>query len=132
MNLTGITIFIIGELNRLPSRQFSLLFNAYAQAFNKQKNRHGSLFEKSFRRKKIKDEKYIKNLILYIHNNSVQHEFTNRIESYPWTSFHSIISTKKTKLQRKDVLQWFENKANFIATHRQKVDTIFLEKWLKL
>ena len=36
-----------------PSQSFSNLFNAYTKAFNKSYNRHGSLFERPFRRKEV-------------------------------------------------------------------------------
>lgn len=55
----------------LISQQFSNLFNSYAQAFNKENNRKGSLFLNRFKRKIIKDEKYLKKLIHYIHYNPV-------------------------------------------------------------
>jgi REP element-mobilizing transposase RayT len=58
-----------------PSNQFSHLFNAYAQAFNKSFGRTGSLFEHPFKRKLIDNEFYLKQVILYIHNNPVHHGF---------------------------------------------------------
>lgn len=54
-----------------PANQFSHLFNAYAQAFNKRFGRKGSLFQHPFRRKLIPNEKYLKHVVLYIHNNPV-------------------------------------------------------------
>ncbi|MCF6298087.1 MAG: hypothetical protein L3J08_08935 [Flavobacteriaceae bacterium] len=83
----------IEELEKRPSQQFSHLFNAYAQAINKQNNRHGSLFEKPFRRKKIEDEIYIINFIIYIHNNPIQYGFTDCIETHQQKI--DIISLKK-------------------------------------
>jgi len=48
------------------TQAFSNLFNSYAKAFNKQINRTGSLFEKHFKRIKLKDETYLKQLIVYV------------------------------------------------------------------
>jgi REP element-mobilizing transposase RayT len=87
-----------------PSLQFSKLFNAYAQAFNKQEERHGALFERPFKRKLVEGEDYLMELILYIHNNPVRHGFCEKPEQYQWSSYHSCISEKPTKLQRKSVL----------------------------
>ncbi len=70
--------------------------------------------------------------MLYIHNNPIHHGFTKYIEEYSWSSFQSIVSSKKTKLQRNEVLQWFDGSKNFIETHQEKVDTISIEKWLKI
>jgi REP element-mobilizing transposase RayT len=46
-----------------PENQFGHLFNAYAKAFNKQNNRHGSLFEHPFRRIEVTNEAYLKRLV---------------------------------------------------------------------
>ena len=50
---------------------FSHLFNAYSKYFNKMHGRHGALFERPFKRKLIEDKEYLKNLVVYIHNNPV-------------------------------------------------------------
>jgi len=55
----------------IPSHQFSHLFNAYAQAYNKRNKRSGSLFEHPFHRKEIMDQDYLKTLVIYIHQNPV-------------------------------------------------------------
>ena len=53
------------------SHQFSHLFNAYAQAYNKRNGRTGSLFIHPFKRKLIEDIEYFRNTVTYIHNNPV-------------------------------------------------------------
>lgn len=111
-----------------PSHQFAPLFNAYVQAINKQNGRHGSLLETPFKRKHLKNESSLKKLILYIHNNPIQHNFVEKIQQYPWSSYASIISDQKTAIERKKVLSQFENKENFIYCHQQKMDVISLEK----
>ena len=62
----------------------------------------------------------------YIHNNPVHHGFTKTMNSYPWSSYESIISDKKTKLKRQDVIDLFDNKTNFIEYHneQQNLNTI--------
>lgn len=82
-----------------PSNQFGYLFNAYTQAINKKFNRTGSLFERPFERKLIASEKYLQNLIFYIHNNPILHGFTNNLNDYPWSSYDTILSNKPTKLK---------------------------------
>ncbi|GGG50153.1 hypothetical protein [Epilithonimonas arachidiradicis] len=100
-----------------PSKQFSHLFNAYTQAINKRYNRTGSLLEKPFERKKIIEENYLKQVILYIHNNPVKHGITKKANQYNWSSYNSILSTKSSKLSRKEVLDYFEDESNFIFSH---------------
>ena len=65
------------------SLQFSKLFNSYAQAFNKRTGRHGSLFERPFKRKLIDSEEYLRQVILYIHNNPVHHGFCRSPNGIP-------------------------------------------------
>lgn len=115
-----------------PSQQLSNLFNAYAQAINKQNNRHGSLLEKPFRRKQIKDENYLKNLILYIHNNPIHHNFVEHLADYKWSSYDAILSFKKTSIKREQVIYLFDTKENFMYSHQQKIDIVSMEKWLKI
>ena len=102
--------------------QFGHLFNSYAKAINKRYNRTGSLFEKNFERKKINSKKYLKNLIHYIHENPVNHNFVEEIWDYPWSSYGSIISHQPTKINRKFVLEIFNDVNEFKLYHLQKQD----------
>lgn len=105
-----------------PSKQFGHLFNAYTQAINKKFNRTGALFEKPFERKQITSERYLQNVIYYIHNNPVQHGFVKQMSLYPWSSFETIISDKPTKLKRQEVIEYFGSKDNFEYFHNQNQD----------
>ena len=100
-----------------PSKQFGHLFNAYTQAINKKFHRTGVLFEKPFERKQITSEKYLQNVIYYIHNNPVQHGFTKQMSLYPWSSFESIVSDQPTKLNRKEVIELYGTKVDFLDYH---------------
>jgi putative transposase len=104
------------------SKQFGHLFNAYTQAINKRYSRTGSLFEKPFERKKVSFEKYLLNLIYYIHNNPVHHGFTKTANEYPWSSYGSILSEMPTKLRREDVIRIYGSKENFIVYHNEEQD----------
>jgi len=102
------------------TNQFSHFFNAYTQAINKRHNRTGSLFEKNFERKQVNSDRYFQDLVYCIHNNPVQHGFTDDINDYPWSSYGSIISTKPTRLQRKRVIELFDDVENFKYYHSKK------------
>ena len=102
------------------SKQFSHMFNAYTQSINKRHKRTGSLFEKDFRRKEVTSEKYFQNLIYYIHNNPVKHGFVDSMIEYPWSSYETIISSRKTKLQRDSVIEIFDDLNNFKYYHSRK------------
>ena len=87
------------------------------------------MFERPFRGKLIDDEKYLKNLILYIHQNPINHNVADTIEDYPWSSYKPIISSKPTKIKRDFVLDLFGKKTNFIFVHEQSKDDLNLENW---
>jgi len=94
--------------------------------------RHGSLFERPFKRKLVSDIEYFKRLVVYIHNNPVHHGFTQYAMDYPWSSYLTCISIKPTRLQRNAVIGWFDNKADFKTAHNKLEDIIDLEQWLGL
>src|SRR5690606_19137347 len=102
------------------SQSFSNLFNAYTKAYNKKYHRHGSLFERPFKRKSISNMKYLRNLICYIHNNPVHHGFCEHPVEYPWSSYLSCISQKSTKICRNEVLSLFDDLENFKQVHSLK------------
>jgi REP element-mobilizing transposase RayT len=106
----------------LISQQFSNLFNAYSKAFNKMYHRTGSLFQRPFHRIEVTSDLYFKHLIVYIHTNPVHHGFTEYFKDYPWSSYGTILSIKPTKLSREKVIGWFDDKANFMEVHKQKID----------
>ncbi|MEO8235963.1 MAG: transposase [Flavobacterium sp.] len=110
-----------------PSQSFSNLFNAYTKAFNKSYNRHGSLFERPFRRKEINHNKYFKNVIAYIHNNPVHHNICDHPLNYPWSSYITCLSDKPTKLKRKEVIEIFEDIENFKYVHQLKSNDYSIE-----
>jgi REP element-mobilizing transposase RayT len=114
------------------SLQFSKLFNSYAQAFNKRNNSHGALFERPFNRKHIDNDYYLRQVILYIHNNPVHHGFCSHPVEYPWCSYLTCVSIKPTKLHREAVIGWFDSEANFRSMHKGDIDKDSIEGWLEM
>ena len=80
------------------------------------------MFEKPFERKRVTSEKYLKNLIYYIHNNPVHHGITKSINEYTWSSYGSVLSEMPTKLDREHVIEIFGSVENFIDYHSQEQD----------
>ena len=111
-NLTGVK-------PKSPHQYFSNLFNAYTKAFNKRYQRHGSLFERPFRRKLIEGEESVKNVLVYIHNNPVHHKFCQITEEYSWSSYQDYLSNKITK-SSDDAIKLFDNLDNFKYVHEEK------------
>lgn len=117
-----------------PSQQFSNLFNAYTKAINKEYNRTGSLFQRPFRRKKVKEEEYLQNLVIYIHLNPSTHKLLPDYRQYSYSSYQELVGNKYSIVQRKEVLEWFEGVENFILAHEQRkavVGEILDDVWRK-
>lgn len=113
--------------NRAPYQCFSNLFNAYTKAINKRNNRHSSLFQRSFKRKLVDNEEYFKKLIIYIHNNPVNHEICEDAMDYAWSSYLTCISDRVTNLKRQEVINLFEDVQNFKSSHKIDVNIPDLE-----
>jgi|SRR5699024_1906591 len=107
------------NLSGLISQKFSNFFNSYTKSFNKVYNRHGSLFERPFKRVKIDSEQYLQHLIYYIHHNPIHHHFVDDYTDWDYSSYTSILSKQPTKLRRKEVLKLFNGKESFITYHEE-------------
>ena len=115
-----------------PKRHFAHLFSTYSKYFNKRHARHGALFERPFKRKLITDELYLRQVVIYIHNNPIHHGFCDHPLCYPWSSYAACVSIKPTRLHRKEVVDWFGDRTNFITVHRRSIDREKIEQWLKI
>jgi putative transposase len=109
------------------SRQFNNLFIAYAKAFNKAYGRTGSLFESPFKRRRIDGDRYFVGLVVYIHLNPEKHGFVDDFRRWPYSSYHAVLSTQATRIQRTAVLDWFGGAAGFEEAHAAPVDEASIE-----
>ena len=117
----------IKELESIPEQYqkklylpFSNLFNAYAKAINKAYDRSGSLFQEHLHRNRVTNEKYLIQLIAYIHLNPVRHGFRKDFENYPFSSYHVLLSDIATILERDQVIEMFDDLDNFKYWHDLK------------
>ena len=101
------------------SQHFANMFNSYTKSINKQYDRRGSLFQEHFGRKRITEEKYLRESLIYIHKNPKKHGITNDLERYRYYSYRTIVSENPTLLARAEVLSWFDDKENFIFCHKE-------------
>ena len=102
------------------NQALSNFFNAYTKAFNKQNQRTGALFERPFKRKEVKDETYLKQLILYIHQNPENHKIVTNFEDYKFSSYNSYLLNLDfiSKASRDYIITLFDNLDNFKYTHQ--------------
>ena len=110
------------SISKIASEQFRKFFISYSQAINKQENRSGNLFIRHFKRIHVNSDKYLKDLVFYIHYNPVKHNFFNDYKNYAFSSYNSILSDKPTDLNRVELLEWFDGKENYIEFHKYKHD----------
>lgn len=87
-----------------PSSHLGHLFNAYARYFNLKYRRHGSLFEHQFKRKPIESERYLRNVVVYIHKNPEHHGYYEDFSQYPWSSFHSCMKDDSPLIHKEEVM----------------------------
>lgn len=105
-----------------PSQDFSNLFNAYAKAFNRAHDRTGTLFQRPFGRIEVFSDGRFAWLVVYIHQNPQKHGFVDSFRDWPYSSYHAHLSDKPTRLQREEVLGWFDCPQGFTVAHRQETD----------
>jgi len=111
------------------SHQWGNVQNTYTKKKNYRSGSRGGLFCQSINRNLISSEIYLQMAIVYIHNNPVRHGFCISPNHWKFCSFNAINSDQPTKIEREEVLQWFENRENFIQYHKSNMDDIFEEKY---
>ncbi|WP_425390501.1 transposase [Ekhidna sp.] len=112
----------VRSCSQIISLQFSHFFNGYTQAINKQNDRTGKLFELPFRRIPIENDYYFSRLVYYIHFNPQKHGLIDDFREYPHSSYHTHLSNKSTRLQRKEVIDWFGGKKSYKEFHQSFQD----------
>lgn len=115
--------------HEIISKQFRLFFQSYAMSFNNQHNRVGTLFQTPFKRVLIDDHSHLTYLIFYIHSNPQKHKLIADFVSWRWSSYPRLISDAKTKLFRKEVMEFFGGKLQFTAFHTSNAEMLN-EKYL--
>ncbi len=93
-----------------PSQQFSNLFNSYTKSINKMYGRSGSLFQEHLKRKRVDNEKYLIQLIGYIHLNPIKHKLTSDFKNFRFSSYRAYTSSKETKIDREFVFNLIDKK----------------------
>jgi putative transposase len=117
--------FISGEPvtpDELLERQYNSFFVSYTRSYNIMYTRKGNLFDRSFRRIAIADDRHLTQAIVYIHANTVKHSIMKDFTAYRWSSYQAILSERPTNVKRREVLDWFGGKDKFIEIHQQQLE----------
>jgi hypothetical protein len=85
--------FLVQSEARVQASKFvQTTFNAYSQAFNKQEQRSGTLFESRAKFKQIKTDVYVLQLSRYIHLNPVEAGMVSRPEDWDFSNYQMCIA----------------------------------------
>ena len=58
-------------------------------------------------------------LVYYIHSNPQHHNLTDDFREWKWSSYKRILIDKPSKLNKKDLLEWFGYKEKFMQYHSE-------------
>ncbi len=112
------------------SNSFASFFQSYTRAMNKVYHRTGPLFENPFKRIEVKDEVYFTRLVAYIHRNPEKHGIIDDFKTYPYSSYLAHRQDGATRLQRKELLDWFGGTKDYVAFHEQQLKAELDAEWL--
>ena len=112
------------KVNNKIAQIFGNLFNAYAKAVNKRYNRMGGIFVKSCKRKIVKDEDYLRQLILYVNTNAIHHQLAEEIEEWDYSSFRHIIHKNSFVVDYIQTLSLFNSPEEFRILHENYANEI--------
>jgi len=111
---------------------FRNFFNSYSKSYNKIHQRQGRLFILPFKRIIVEDYYYFVVLINYIHRNPLHHKLVKQFSEWEYSSYHTFLSDKTTKIDRDEVLSYFDSVADFIEYHEENktkpgMDDLYVE-----
>ena len=117
------------DLNTFLEDQFKRFFSSLAHTFNKKYKRHGSVFQKRFKRIELVTLAQILNKICYTHHNPLHHNAAYEYVAWEFSSYKAYISNKITKVNRTEGLKLFDELGRvdtFISYHKG-----FHENWVQ-
>ena len=108
----------VENVDLLLEKAFTRLFIAYSMGFNRESERRGNLFYRTFRRVEIQKDGHFTQALIYIHANGQKHKLVKSFTKYKCSSYHTILSKAPTKLLRQEVIDWFRGIDRFIEIQR--------------
>jgi putative transposase len=116
------------DIDSFLEDQLKRFFASYAQTFNKKYKRHGSVFQKRFKRIELHTLSAILNRICYVHHNPLHHGSSHHYDGWHYSSYNAYISDKPTKICRTEGLLLFNNQASI--SFFQIYHNLFHEDWV--
>ncbi|RZK43766.1 MAG: hypothetical protein EOO90_02430 [Pedobacter sp.] len=106
----------------IVSKNFRRFFQCYALAFNMQHDRCGTLFQRPFKRARVKKNQYLTYLLYYIHSNAQKHGLTNDFKDWKWSSYTEILKINCSV--NSEIIEWFGDKKSYINFHSDHFDNL--------
>ncbi len=97
-------MLIFTEKDNSPGRFIQRLFNSFTQGYNLYHNRSGTLFEGRVKKKLILENKYLFQIVRYIHLNPVHAGLVRNPEDWIYSNYREFIGLRKGKLFDKEFL----------------------------
>ena len=92
------------ETDEPLSKFVGTLFNAYAQAVNRQQERTGALFEGRFRHAWIDREEYLIHLCRYIHLNPVRANLVSKPQDWSYSNYMEWVGKRSGTLKDEELI----------------------------
>lgn len=102
----------------------------YAMNFNRQRDRVGHVFQDRYKSQAILDDKYLLQVIRYVHNNPVKAKMVKSFKDYSWSSYNEYIDENFIvgDQQKEFVLGYFSRSIEqFEEFHKKKDNLEYLE-----
>ena len=126
---------LICDYNKMISSIIQSLAIRYSLYFNKKYERVGHLFQNRYKSKCVENERYLLNLVRYIHQNP-ENANVGFTENYRWSSFKEYITHNKL-IDSDYILNFFEFSIekfknfnlNYIENYKDELEYEFINKF---
>ena len=122
----------------LLSQRINNCLNGYAQAYNNQQNRRGTLFRSRFGRIKIDNKQYFKDVICYTHHNPIHHFNADGYADWAFSSYNIYVKNDLVESQyglctdtALSVFGGLDNLKTYHEQYRQQKKYISFEEEIK-
>jgi len=102
----------------------------YAMNFNRLRDRVGHVFQDRYKSQAITDERYLLQVIRYVHNNPVKAKMVESFKDYSWSSYNEYVKRNSIvgNQQKELILGYFSGSVGqFEEFHKQKDNLEYLE-----
>ena len=105
------------------------VLSGYVQAFNKQNGRSGTLFESSTKPRIINSQKYLSNIIHYLHLNPVKAKFVDNPADWEFSSYKTWISdSKNSMIPIENRSEFYDSSRDYRKSYQEYLDSRLWEE----